>query len=153
MILTVRYWHQHWRQNSCPHIKPVKFCTAIQPNHVTDCNIAPAIHTDTGQHCTHWPLNHIIIAPALYTDKQTDKDSHRIHETIHILHQLFFITLSVTDVICDVLLLCLLFPCIANFHCIIVQFFLLKSIPAVSSLFSAGHCKHTFISLHEIRAF
>jgi len=48
----------------------------------------------------------------------------------HLSSTIFFITLSVTDVICDydVLLLCLLFPCIVylHFHFIIVLFFLLK---------------------------
>ena len=33
MILTVRYWHQQFRQNSCPHIKPVRFCTDVQQEH------------------------------------------------------------------------------------------------------------------------
>ena len=44
------------------------------------------------------------------------------YETIHILHQLFFNTLSVTDVICD--FECFItFLCIAHFHFIIVLFF------------------------------
>jgi len=45
------------------------------------------------------------------------------HKTIHILHQLLFITLSVTNVICDFeCFITLLFPCIAHFHFIIVLF-------------------------------